>query len=85
MDSIKAEKQRITPKLDSGKLPSLEEEIDWEAAYSDIDATRAEKAEKQRITPKLDSGKLPSLEEEIDWEAAYSDIDATRARRKILS
>ena len=41
MDSIKAEKQRITPKLDSGKLPSLEEEIDWEAAYSDIDATRA--------------------------------------------
>ena len=41
MDSIKAEKQRITPKLDSGKLHSLEEEIDWEAAYSDIDATRA--------------------------------------------
>ena len=41
MDSIKAEKQRITPKLDSGKLPSLEEEIDWEAAYSDIDAMRA--------------------------------------------
>lgn len=41
MDSIKAEKQRITPKLDSGKLPSLEEEIDWEAAYQDIDATRA--------------------------------------------
>lgn len=43
MDSIKAEKQRITPKLDSGKLPSLEEEIDWEAAYSDIDATRAQR------------------------------------------
>lgn len=39
MDSIKAEKRRITPMLNSAKLPV--EEIDWEAAYEDIDATRA--------------------------------------------
>lgn len=55
--------------------------IDWDAAYAEMDAVKASKA-----ASRLAAEKQPAQQkqdwEKIDWDAAYAEMDATRAANK---
>lgn len=55
--------------------------IDWDAAYAEMDAVKASKA-----ASRLAAAKQPAQQkqewEKIDWDAAYAEMDATRAANK---
>ena len=51
-------------------------DVDWHAAYAEMDSIKEEKRE-----PANSGGSLDSIKE-IDWDAAYAEIEDVRARKR---
>ena len=52
--------------------------IDWDAAYAEMDAVKASKAA-SRLAAETQPAQQKEEWEKIDWDAAYAEMDATRA------
>ena len=52
--------------------------IDWDAAYAEMDAVKASKAA-SRLAAEKQPAQQKEEWEKIDWDAAYAEMDATRA------
>ncbi len=52
--------------------------IDWDAAYAEMDAVKASKAA-SRLAAETQPAQQKEEWEKIDWDAAYAEINATRA------
>lgn len=55
--------------------------IDWDAAYAEMDAVKASKAA-SRLAAEKQPAQQKQEWEKIDWDAAYAEMDATRAANK---
>jgi len=55
--------------------------IDWDAAYAEMDAVKASKAA-SRLAAEKQPAQQKQEWEKIDWDAAYAEIDTTRAANK---
>lgn len=81
---LEAEQLRSTTTTTKETTPPRTPEwanIDWDAAYAEMDAVKASKAA-SRLAAEKQPAQQKQEWEKIDWDAAYAEIDATRAANK---
>lgn len=80
---LEAEQLRSTTTTKETTPPRTPEwaNIDWDAAYAEMDAVKASKAA-SRLAAEKQPAQQKQEWEKIDWDAAYAEIDATRAANK---
>lgn len=80
---LEAEQLRSTTTTKETTPPRTPEwaNIDWDAAYAEMDAVKASKAA-SRLAAEKQPAQQKQEWEKIDWDAAYAEMDATRAANK---